>query len=272
MTTEIFIRNIDNRLRDLLRKKQTVYPEKLYNACKYALFPGGKRVRPCLSYMTADFVNVSIKKIVPLALSVELIHNYSLIHDDLPCMDDDDYRRGKPSCHVAFGEAMAVLAGDCLLNLAYETLFSAVADDNDLADSAFLIAESAGGNGMIGGQAMELCVDHFDEETVTDLCRKKTGAILTSSIMSVAILSGDKRKIDALSTFSRCLGLCFQIVDDLLDEQKCEEKSYLAVVGKEKAINMIDRLTALMEKTLSPFGEEAEELLSFARSLSFRKS
>ena len=149
MTTmrENYVAEIESGLRDVLSQKKPLFPEKLFSVCEYALFPAGKRVRPYLSYLTADFVGVPHEKIKPLALSIELIHNYSLIHDDLPCMDDDEIRRGKPTCHVAFGEAMAVLGGDCLLNLAYETLFSAVEKDPELSRSATLIAENAGGCG-----------------------------------------------------------------------------------------------------------------------------
>lgn len=126
---DYYIKDIDNSLRNLLESKRAQYPSALFDAMVYALFPSGKRVRPYLAYLTADFVGVSVEKIKPLALAVELIHNYSLIHDDLPCMDNDLIRRGKPSCFAKFGEATALLAGDALLNLAYETLLHAVKND-----------------------------------------------------------------------------------------------------------------------------------------------
>lgn len=263
---------IEKELRVLFESNSEKYPSELSRAVEYALFPGGKRVRPYLSLLTADFVNVPIKKIMPLACSIELIHNYSLIHDDLPCMDYDLVRRGKPSCFAAFGESTALLAGDCLLNLAYEVLFGAVQSDPDLAQSAKIIAERAGGSGMIGGQTIELTNDRFDESLITDLCQKKTGALIDAAIMSVAVLSSERKKISALSTYSSCVGFIFQLVDDLLDEWKGEEKSYLSVMGKENTIKRIDRLTELLNLCLSPFGKEAEQLLEFGNFLSDRKA
>ena len=266
-----YLEEIEKELYDLLSSRKDLYPTTLYEAMEYALFPAGKRIRPYLSYLTADFVGVNKFKIKPLALSVELIHNYSLIHDDMPCMDNDEYRRGKFTCHKKFGEATALLAGDALLNLAFENLLVAVGNDPDLATSATIIAECAGGSGMIGGQAIELTNEYFDEALVTELCKKKTGALINAAVMSVAVLSGERKKISSLGTYAGCVGLCYQLVDDLLDEDKEEKKSFLGVMGKEETIVRIDRLTELLHRTMSPYGKEGQELLRFGQYLSERK-
>lgn len=265
-----YILDIDKGLQNILSSVRNNYPEQLYKSMEYALFPGGKRIRPYLCFIVADFVGVDKQIIKPLALSIELIHSYSLIHDDLPCMDNDLIRRGKPSCHAQFGEAMALLTGDALLNLAYEVLIRAIKENDDLIDSASIIAEKAGGIGMVGGQAIEFSFDEFNEELITDLYMHKTGALIAAAVNSVSILCGDRRKISALSTYADALGLSFQLTDDIIDKDKGEEKSYLGVMGIEKTISMRDRLLVLIQKTLYSYGDEAKELLDFADLLSKR--
>ena len=265
-----YLSDIDAGLRNILNSVKNIYPEKLFDAIEYSLFPGGKRIRPYLSYIVADFVGVDKDMIKPLALSIELIHNYSLIHDDLPCMDNDMIRRGQPSCHAKYGEAMAVLAGDAMLNLAYEILLRGIKEYPDIIESAQIIGECAGGNGMVGGQAIEFSFDTFDEEKVTDLCLKKTGALISAAVNSVSILSGDRRKISALGTFAAALGLSFQLTDDILDKDKNEPKSYLGVMGMEKTVAMRDRLLSLMEKSISLYGDEVKELIEFGNLLAKR--
>lgn len=265
-----YLLDIDNSLRNILYSVKSSYPEKLYQAIEYSLFPAGKRIRPYLSYLVADFVGVDKEVVKPFALSIEIIHNYSLIHDDLPCMDNDLIRRGRPSCHAKFGEAMALLAGDAMLNLAYEVLLRGVNENGDLADSAMIVADCAGGRGMVGGQAIEFSFDILDEDTVTDLCMKKTGALIAAAVNSVSLLSGDRKKISALGTYASALGLCFQLTDDILDIDKHEDKSYLGVMGMDKTIEMRDRLVSLIEKSLAPFGDEGSDLINFAQKIAKR--
>ena len=265
-----YLSDIDAGISNILRSVRGLYPETLFSAVEYSLFPGGKRVRPYLSYIVADFCGIDYKIIKPLALSIELIHNYSLIHDDLPCMDNDVIRRGKATTHVKYGEAMAVLTGDVMLNLAFEVLLRSIKENPELQESAALIAACAGGNGMIGGQAIELSNDTFDETLITDLCLKKTGALISAAINSVAILSYDRRKIFALSTYAGALGLAFQLKDDILDADKHETKSYLGVMGMDKTLEMHNKLIALIHRTMEPYGEDAKELIEFADMLAQR--
>lgn len=263
--------DFEKELRELLLSKEKVYPRKLYDAINYALFPGGKRIRPTLTFLSAGFLGIEEKRVIPFALAIELIHSYSLIHDDLPCMDNDDYRRGKLSCHKAFGEDVALLAGDALLNLAYEVLLSAVLSDTALAPSARLISEYAGGEGMIGGQAIEIAFDEFDEERIRDLCQKKTGALIKASVMAPSCLSNDEEKIAALSAYADAVGLAFQLQDDLLDADKCESKSFLAVLGKEKTLAELKKLNEIARASLAMW-KEGSCLSEISEKLTNRKS
>lgn len=261
-----YLKKTEDALRKLFDEKRRLYPERLFSAMEYSVFSSGKRVRPYLMLLSADFVDVSSEKILPLAVSLELIHNYSLIHDDLPCMDDDDFRRGKTSCHKAFGEAIALLAGDALLNLAYENLFEAVKTDPDLIMAASYLAKCAGAEGMIGGQAMEFSIDAFDETLITELCMKKTGALICAAALCPAFVCADREKFNALGTFASAIGLCFQLKDDLLDENKSEPKSYLGVTGKEHTADMVAKLGKIAFKALEPF-ENADNLRNLTEFL-----
>lgn len=262
---------IDEALRYELDKRKNLYPPKLYEAMEYCVFSGGKRVRPYLMFLTADFVGVERETVKPLALSLELIHTYSLIHDDMPCMDDDDVRRGRPSCHKAFGEAIALLAGDALLNLAYEIALDAVEKQSELAYSAAFLAKLAGAEGMIGGQAMEFSYNTFDEETITELYMKKTGALIKAAALIPSFLSGDREKIAAIGTYAGALGLNFQLRDDLLDVKKDEEKSYLNIMGRNATEALSARLNETAKNALKKWGEAAKPLIDFSELLTNRK-
>lgn len=263
--------DFEKRLEIVLSKHSGDYPEKLFEAMCYAVFPAGKRIRPRLLYLSSDFLGIPFEKVTPLALAIELIHNYSLIHDDLPCMDNDDFRRGLPSCHKKFGEAMALLAGDALLNLAYEILLEGVSKDVSLAKSAEYIAKMAGANGMIGGQALEFSFDTFNDELITQLCMKKTGALIKAAVLSPAFLSADNEKNDALTVYAESIGLAFQLQDDLIDEDKEETKSYLHVNGKERTQFMLNKLNERAKNALSKW-KSAEQLINISDSLTNRKS
>lgn len=261
----------EDRLRKFFDAKKDCYPEKLYSAMEYSLFSEGKRVRPLLMMLVADFVKLDVEVIYPFAISLECIHTYSLIHDDLPCMDNDNIRRGMPTNHVVFGEAMALLAGDCLLNLAYENIIETIAIYPEMAEAAKYLAQCAGGDGMIGGQALEFSKDNFDEVEITELCMKKTGALICASIMVPCILANDNEKITALGSFATAVGLSFQLSDDLIDKHKNEKKSYLAVMGEEKTLSMLERLNKVANIALSKWSEDAKILLDFCNYLTKRK-
>lgn len=237
---------IESALKRIMLKYGGWFPSKLLMAAEYALFSGGKRIRPYLCLLSADFVQIEKEKILPLAASLELIHTYSLIHDDLPAMDNDDFRRGKPSCHKAFGEAIAILAGDALLNLAYENLLDAVAADSSLIPAAVYLARCAGGAGMAGGQALEFSGVKLDIKSIVGLYMKKTGALIRAAILMPALIAGDAEKRASLDAYAEAVGLAFQLRDDVSDEKKREENTYLSLMGREKTLSAAEdlRLTA----------------------------
>jgi len=208
-----------------------VFPRVLYDAMRYSLDAGGKRLRPILTLAAAEAVARpsstaarAIELALPAACAVELIHTYSLIHDDLPAMDDDSLRRGRPTNHVVYGEGMAILAGDGLLTEAF-VLLSVEPRDPDLASrkirAIHAIAGAAGASGMVGGQAIDLLAvgsQTFDEYSLQDMHARKTGALIRSAAVAGAIMGGgDNDAIAAVDEYGRHLGLAFQIVDDILD-------------------------------------------------------
>lgn len=190
-------------------------------AARYSLLGGGKRIRPVLLLAVAEMLGASIAAAMPFACAVEMIHTYSLIHDDLPCMDDDDLRRGRPTCHKVFGEAMAVLAGDALLNRAFEVMLEAVDLNNPgTVAAARIMAQAAGAQGMIGGQALDLTAEgRIISLTELQLLHSlKTGALLKAPTLAAAALAGSSSRItDFLAQFADAIGLAFQIQDDILD-------------------------------------------------------
>lgn len=261
----------EQSLKEFFYNKKTLYPEKLFSAMEHSLFNGGKRVRPILMMLSSELVKLSYEYIMPFAISLECIHTYSLIHDDLPCMDNDDMRRGKPTSHKLFGEAMALLAGDCLLNLAYENLLDAVGNNPDSIEAAKYLAKCAGGEGMVAGQAIEFSKDYFDESEITELCMKKTGALICASIMAPCLIAADNEKITALGSFATAVGLSFQLSDDLIDKNKGEKKSYLGIVGEEKTIEMLNKLEIISNKALSKWENESKKLRDYSSFLAKRK-
>jgi len=257
---------------------------RLFEAMRYSAIGGGKRVRPLLLTATATMLNVSREAAVLAGAAVEAIHVYSLIHDDLPCMDDDDMRRGKPTLHKAFDEATAVLAGDALHALAFEILtFEEVSADPFVqAELTRCLALASGMGGMAGGQAMDMAADSatYDLHTITRLQQLKTGALLTASVEMGAILGRlpqDSR--GPLINYARDIGLAFQIADDLLDHEGDEEKAGKALrkddeQGKQTFVSLMgadaarQQAQALVEQAcghLAHYGEDAGVLCDLAR-------
>jgi geranylgeranyl pyrophosphate synthase len=222
--------NVEERL---LLKKEAVEAELnrllpdgdslLIEAIRYAVLSGGKRFRPLLALCSGESFGLSQEVILPFACAVELIHNYSLIHDDLPMMDDDDFRRGKPSCHRAFREDVALLAGDALLTLAFEIIASAPVGEEHLSrKERFMkeIAQNAGINGMVGGQLLDITLmpDNLSEECLLDLMERKTGALIMTSVKVGPILAeASSSELGLIVDYGRNLGMAFQIRDDILD-------------------------------------------------------
>lgn len=214
---------VNDALEGFVREKDT--PEAvIYKAVRYSLMAGGKRMRPVLALAVAELLGGDENDVLPYACAIEMIHTYSLIHDDLPAMDNDDFRRGKPTNHKVFGEAVAVLAGDALLNGAFELMLSHTLSSGDNLPRRLkamnVIAEAAGVKGMIAGQTVDLESEgrSISVETLEYMHRCKTGALIKAPVLSAAILCGaGGREYEALEEYSACIGLAFQIKDDIMD-------------------------------------------------------
>ena len=200
---------------------ETQEPVLLHKAMRYASLSGGKRFRPLLVYSAGQAFGIAKTKLDPVAVAVEYIHAYSLIHDDLPAMDDDDLRRGRPTCHNAFDEATAILAGDALQALAFEVLASELPPESPSSLVTInTIARACGSMGMAGGQALDLGAVGLtlSEQQLTTMHRLKTGALITASVTAPGILSGaDAKTLGHMASFGECIGLAFQVHDDILD-------------------------------------------------------
>lgn len=203
-------------------KDKGAYNKKLYEAMLYSLNAGGKRIRPILMILTYKMYKQDYKNILPLASALEMIHTYSLIHDDLPCMDNDDLRRGKPTNHKVFGDAVAVLAGDGLLNEAFNVMFAfcSTKGSSESIKACSIISQSSGAEGMVGGQIVDILSENrtITLDELNYMHKKKTGALIKASIISGAVLANaPSRDVTILSDFGEKLGLAFQIKDDILD-------------------------------------------------------
>lgn len=283
-------RLIDDELEKLL-PSGNIPPQSIHQAMRHSVFAGGKRLRPILCMQAAVAVAGSMPEgITQLAAALEMLHTYSLIHDDLPALDDDDLRRGKPTCHVVFGEAIAILAGDALQTMAYQVLASLACEPRQRIS---IIAEIARGTGtiegMIGGQVMDLEAEgeRPSADTVRNIHRFKTGALITASIVSGGLYAGaPATQIDQLRTFGNCVGLAFQIIDDVLDCTQSSEQlgktagkdfvsdkaTYPAVFGMEDSVRQAGELISEGCAALSSFGSRAETLKALAGFLASRKS
>lgn len=192
-------------------------PSALNEAMKYSFFAGGKRLRPSLVFLVAEILGLNKDSVFKYALAIELIHNYSLVHDDLPCMDNDDLRRGKPTAHKKFGEALAVLSGDAMLNLAYEVLFSINDGFENSSKAKLLISNKAGASGMVKGQVYDMFgPEEKGEEGLYSIIDNKTSALIEAAILTPSVLLNNAC-FDDLSVYARKLGELFQISDDILD-------------------------------------------------------
>ena len=235
---------VDNYLSNYFKDKGS-YNSLIYDAASYSLNVGGKRIRPILFMLVFFMYKGEDKEVIDMAAAIEMIHTYSLIHDDLPCMDNDDLRRGKPTNHKVYGENIAVLAGDALLNEAMILLMDfSIKHGKDALVAAREIAYAAGADGMIGGQVVDIINEgkRISKEELNYMHLKKTGELIRSSIVAGAILAeADKSEIDLLNKFGMNLGLAFQIKDDILDVTGDVEKlgkNTLADVNKSNFITM----------------------------------
>lgn len=214
-------RDIDAYLSACLDLSNKKIPDNLLEAMRYSLLAGGKRIRPTLCIVTATMCGLSAKSVMPFAAAIEMIHTYSLVHDDLPAMDNDDLRRGKPSNHKAFDEATAILAGDALLTDAFSFMCTVDLPSHRVLAAVLYLAKAAGSSGMVGGQVLDMNYTGSTAVGIEELQimhAKKTGALLKASCVCGAILSGAEQKvIAAITKYGLALGLAFQIADDILD-------------------------------------------------------
>ncbi len=266
-------------------------PRRLHEAMRYAVLTGGKRVRPQLVYATGEVLNVAPEKLDAPAVAIELIHAFSLVHDDLPAMDDDDLRRGQPTVHCKFDEATAILAADALQPLAFQVIATAPALD-DAGKSAIVatVAQACGSLGMTGGQSIDLDSEGktLTADELTEMHFLKTGALIRACVMSAACLARElpPPKVEALDRFSRDIGLAFQIRDDILDvagetrvigkragaDQKLAKATWPALFGLEESQRRCEALLRSGTAALSEFGAAAEVLKLLATYIVERTS
>jgi geranylgeranyl diphosphate synthase, type II len=279
---------IDRTLEELL-PADTASPTELHRAMRYSVLARGKRLRPALCVASYSIYHEDSRPILPVASALEMAHTYSLIHDDLPAMDDDDFRRGMPSCHRQFGEAIAILAGDALLTLAFETIascehFEAVRLNHAMARLAHALGTR---DGMIAGQVRDLAAEgqQLDVSELESIHRSKTGALLSTSVWIGAWLGGaDANELEALLRFGQKIGLAYQIVDDVLDETESRETlgktagkdrerrkaTYPALLGIEQSRRSVHRLTEQAREAILPLGRRAELLIGISEFLETR--
>lgn len=267
-------------------------PSGLHEAMRYAVLGGGKRVRPMLVYAAGELSSAPQGALDAAAVAVELIHAYSLVHDDLPCMDDDVLRRGKPTVHVAFGEAVAMLVGDALQALAFDALTASA--DADVAPAAVVtmvreLARAAGSVGMAGGQAIDLASVglRLDRARLEDMHRRKTGAMLRASVMLGALCGRiDAAGLAALERYAAAVGLAFQVVDDILDVEgdaatlgktagkdlEQDKPTYVSILGLDASKRLASDLLGEARDALQPFGPAADRLAALAAMIVSRSS
>ncbi len=298
---------MENNLEDYLKsKKKTVdtalerylpgatsAPPVIFESVRYSVFAGGKRIRPILCLAAAEAVGGEAEAVLPAACALEMIHTYSLIHDDLPAMDDDDYRRGNPTNHKIFGEAIAILAGDALLTEAFhllskKELFKGVPSENILR-VIHELSQASGYFGMVGGQVADIQSEGrtIDEETLYFIHTHKTGALMTAAVRTGAILAGaTEEQIHALSQYGRDLGIAFQVADDILNVEgnreflgkdtgsdvRLKKATFPAVMGLEASRRKAREFVAHALAHLESFDEKAEPLRAIARYTIERQS
>lgn len=279
-TTEL----IEEVLDDLVPLTHLPHNE-IFAAARYSLLAGGKRLRPLLALVTAEMLGCSSNQAIVAACTLEMIHTYSLIHDDLPCMDDDDFRRGKPSLHKAYPEGVAVLAGDYLLTYAFEVL----ANTKELSEEQKIklistLAKNSGGHGMIAGQIMDITFGdkEIDLHQLQEIHLKKTGMLIAASLEFGAILgNADEKTQELLKQFGLHLGLAFQIADDILDVTSSKEKhgreiasdqingktTYVSLLGLEESQKLVESITKNALCSLNSLPYDTSALQSLALSL-----
>lgn len=276
-TIQALREEVNKYLHDYMEGKGS-FNKRVYEAMQYSLDAGGKRIRPLLFLLTYKLYKPNCSEVIDIAAAIEMIHTYSLIHDDLPAMDNDDLRRGKPTNHKVFGEAIAVLAGDGLLNEAMNLMFKHCIGKNDnVIKACTIISESAGVDGMVGGQTVDILSENtkIPIDELYYMHSKKTGALIRGSIISAAVYVGaDKDEIDKLSYYGEKLGLAFQIKDDILDltgdtallgkkvksDLNNNKTTFISTYGLNKCIEMCNSITSECIEILNQMRDDTSYL------------
>ena len=280
-----YVTLVDNELNRLLDFGQREYGE-VIEAMRYSINAGGKRIRAILVLEFAKICGADLKKALRLACAIEMVHTYSLIHDDLPCMDNDDFRRGQPSCHIKYGEATALLAGDALLTLAFNVIANTQIPDELKVEAIKELSQNAGVHGMIGGQVLDL---KYEGEKIDVNCIGRIHSLKTSALIKTAcrlglICGGSLDKFAVCDKYSENIGLAFQIVDDILDitstqevlgkpinsDSENQKTTYVTVYGVEKCREIVDEITQNAINSLAEWGSDADFLIEFALKLANR--
>lgn len=289
---EDYVTAIESELQNLMPEKDCLQKE-LYRAMRYSLLAGGKRIRPVLVLEFCGLCGGNQEAALPFACAVEMVHTYSLIHDDLPCMDNDSLRRGKPSNHIIFGEAQAMLAGDALQAAAFEAMLSPEsvqgAGASKAAEAAGILAHAAGADGMAGGQEIDLaCVgEKITMKTLQKMDELKTGAMIRAAATMGCVLAGaSKVLVHAADEYAAAVGFAFQIVDDILDvegdakalgkpvgsDQQNDKRTYVSLLGMENAKHAVAELTETAVKALDAFHGDTGYLVDIAQKLASRRN
>lgn len=276
-------RRVEAALESLLPPAQAE-PRLLHEAVRYSVFAGGKRFRPALVLASAEACGLDTDTVLPVACAVEAVHTYSLIHDDLPSMDNADWRRGRPTCHVRYGEAIAVLAGDALHDMAFEWILAAgerLGPPDRVLRVALDLATALGTGGMVGGQVLDLLAERgvVPAEWVPEIHRRKTGCLIRACARVGPLLSGREDDLACLTEYGEHLGLAFQITDDVLDvvgeqdklgkrtgsDQAASKVTYPRVFGLERARQMARELAEAAVAAIAPLGPRGQLLAELAR-------
>ncbi len=283
---ELYKQHIESFLEGWYARFQDEPQARLFDAMRYSLLAGGRRLRPVFAFEFCRLCCGDWQKATPLAAAVEMIHNYSLIHDDLPCMDNDDYRRGRLTNHKVYGEAIAVLAGDALLTDAFAVASTAQLQGKDMADAIGILSECAGSLGMVGGQVLDILSEEREctEDEILAIQSRKTGALIRAACALGAIAGGaTEEQFDAACRFAAALGLAFQIRDDMLDVIGTKEEmgkgvgtdatknTFVRLYGLERCEELVKTYTDLALEAISIFPDN-DLLCQLALSLTTRRT
>lgn len=288
MTANEYKKYVDAKLSEYFKPSGLSY-DGLLESMHYSLTAGGKRIRPMLVLEFCRISGGNIEKTLPVACAIEMLHTYSLIHDDLPCMDNDSLRRGKPTNHVVYGECTATLAGDALQAEAFGTIARSQLPAEARVTCVEILADAVGSDGMCAGQYLDMVGEHklLSEDELNDINSRKTGSLLTAACrMGVAAAGGNKAMLEAAAQYGACVGAAFQIRDDILDvistseelgkpvgsDAQEQKNTYMALLGEDKCMQMIEKLTDQAKNAIAGAFEDTKFLCELADSMVTRKN